>query len=1215
MHLPKALGRIRGARYVYALNYKYAKVKPDRMLLEAFHGRVIGDSPLYVLKELMRTGEAARYEIYFTTKHPEEHAEFVRELGLPIKLVKADTWEYARVLATAKYLVNNSSFPSYFIRREEQSYLQTWHGTPLKTLGKRMRLGMESMFLAQHNFIQASCITFANEFTRDAMMRDYNLETLYTGKVAMVGYPRNSVFMNPDPDAEELRRRYGLDDQTNFAYMPTWRGTSAHDITVKSYEEQLREILAQLDASLTDKQKVYVNLHSMVADTVSLSSYRHIVPFPSDVDTYRFLNQMDCLISDYSSVFFDFSLTRKPIILFLYDMDEYLHDRGLYLDIKSLPFQQVFTAQELAASLTSGSYRDFDYRDSTYEEAFLSYDTPNNPERAVSLLVGKPLPEIPVIDYAHNATTPLTLLDPWMVKNDSMIDAAFAEASRIEADVIQLPRGSFSQGMCAHLHDAYRDERPYLFFSQALPETPLEHILKTRSSRIAKQLDERDRQRVFGHLRFGRIEHNLYTGKVGSAFAFNKGDAPVDLPVLDVCDVVVGDDELRIQLNPDGPMPTRVVLGFGRSIVWARDLGIEERTGRFISDSFSEILTDDIRLGINSRVSIFVEAIATREEARVYALRDPLGIRKNPIGRHLCGDPLRIRITGAMRERAAATSLVSKVPSSDIILTLGTNKHGRVSLYFADEARFAAPYMRVFLTSISARGKKSFRLRGRIAAGDFEVTGATLVSRDRSSSYPDAVHMEVRDKSVSIVIDTTYLKLFDSYWDVRLLVRCSSFESEVPIYMRKRFIPILFVRNLQVYPEKGKILFPCRGGGRRLAFTYRNVAKSDVPFTRVKEWAAFAAYVLLLPYWKSKRYWLVYEKFCALAQDNGYYFFKYCMEQLPPDERKHIFYVIDKDSPDRAKVEPYGKQVLDFMSFRHMLYAMAANIYVGSDAASHLYQWRPRPSVVVNRIRNHKIFFLQHGVTAMKRVANLFGKDGNTPMTYFVSTSKREQDIVVENFGYESKESPICGFARWDALEDKSDKSRPQLLVMPTWRPWLEDITDEEFKQTEYFVRYSSLMKSERLGELLDSSNMTLTFYIHPKLSELIGNFSSTSKHVQLVPMGSRPLNEIMMASSALVTDYSSVCWDMLYMDKPVAYYQFDQRRYEEEIGSYVDLNTDLPGDVCFEEDELLGALEAIVKRDFVLTDEQRNLASEWFDQKDRKNCERTYKFLKKEGY
>lgn len=104
---------------------------------------------------------------------------------------------------------------------------------------------------------------------------------------------------------------------------------------------------------------------------------------------------------------------------------------------------------------------------------------------------------------------------------------------------------------------------------------------------------------------------------------------------------------------------------------------------------------------------------------------------------------------------------------------------------------------------------------------------------------------------------------------------------------------------------------------------------------KIKELAAFGVYTLLLPYWKKKRVWLVFEKFCSMAQDNGYYFFKYCMEQLPKEKKQHIYYILDTDSADYDKMKQYGKHVIPFMSFRHILYSLVANLYIASDSKKH----------------------------------------------------------------------------------------------------------------------------------------------------------------------------------------------------------------------------------------------------------------------------------------
>ena len=104
--------------------------------------------------------------------------------------------------------------------------------------------------------------------------------------------------------------------------------------------------------------------------------------------------------------------------------------------------------------------------------------------------------------------------------------------------------------------------------------------------------------------------------------------------------------------------------------------------------------------------------------------------------------------------------------------------------------------------------------------------------------------------------------------------------------------------NKQMNISDKNILFPYKTLGGKLAYTYREKNPYDGWNTKIKEFLACFIFTIFHPYWKRKKMWLVYEKFCSMAQDNGYYFFKYCMEELPEKEKKKIFYVLDKNSAD-----------------------------------------------------------------------------------------------------------------------------------------------------------------------------------------------------------------------------------------------------------------------------------------------------------------------------
>lgn len=171
-----------------------------------------------------------------------------------------------------------------------------------------------------------------------------------------------------------------MDGKETFAYMPTWRGAMSSGANKGGYEAEVRDLLTKFDSTLTDKQIMYVNLHPLVKDKVPIEGYKHIVKFPDDVDSYSFLNAVDVLITDYSSVFFDFSITRKPIVLFMYDYDAYMAERGMYMDVRDLPFRKIYTMNEMLAYLHEND-KQADVNSAAYDayyKMFTNYDAPDN---------------------------------------------------------------------------------------------------------------------------------------------------------------------------------------------------------------------------------------------------------------------------------------------------------------------------------------------------------------------------------------------------------------------------------------------------------------------------------------------------------------------------------------------------------------------------------------------------------------------------------------------------------------------------------------------------------------------------------------------------------------------------------------------------------------------------------------------------------------------
>lgn len=389
------------------------------------------------------------------------------------------------------------------------------------------------------------------------------------------------------------------------------------------------------------------------------------------------------------------------------------------------------------------------------------------------------------------------------------------------------------------------------------------------------------------------------------------------------------------------------------------------------------------------------------------------------------------------------------------------------------------------------------------------------------------------------------------------------------------------------------------------------------PVFRMKERLALLLYRIFRKRLEEKHIFLCYEKYCCMAQDNGFYFFRYCMEAgMEQKLGRSIYYVIDKAQSDyRERLLPYREHVIQFMSLKHMVYVLAAQLLIASDSKAHVYAWRAKESIILPRIqRRKKLVFLQHGVIALKQVP-VYRRTGVASADLFVSSNQREHDIISEKLGYPPENVIITGLARWDVLLDKGLEEQ-HILLMPTWRSWLEEVTEDLFAQSDYYRSYMALLNDPGTEALLERRDLYLDFYIHPKFRDYLSRFSvEASPRVRLIPFGMEPLNQLIMGCKMLVTDYSSVCWDVYYQKKPVLFYQFDVEQYLETTGSYIDFETELFGERVRTPGALLAKLEEYAENGFRLPRPYEEMHGQMFAYHDQNNSRRICEEIMKRGW
>lgn len=330
--------------YVYCR--ENVPLKEKSILLQSRYGDDLGGNIFYILKELHQNYKEYTLYLAYKTKSVEKYKTLLAKYGINnVRLVELHHAKYWYLLATCKYLINDVTFHTAFIKREGQVYLNTWHGTPLKKMGLEEE---ETGYLfgnMQRNFLASDYFLCPNQYMTELMVRAYSLNHLFRGEIVNEGYPRNAIFFD-EARRNEVRKELGLENLQIIVYMPTWRGNSKKDMS-NSYVTELTNYLSEIDEGLLDGQLFLVKLHPLVKSGISLEKYKHIRDFPSDYETYDILNISDCLVSDYSSVIFDYACSGKKIVLFTYDEEDYLSDRGLYISVSELPFVKVKTVKDL----------------------------------------------------------------------------------------------------------------------------------------------------------------------------------------------------------------------------------------------------------------------------------------------------------------------------------------------------------------------------------------------------------------------------------------------------------------------------------------------------------------------------------------------------------------------------------------------------------------------------------------------------------------------------------------------------------------------------------------------------------------------------------------------------------------------------------------------------------------------------------------------------
>jgi CDP-glycerol glycerophosphotransferase (TagB/SpsB family)/glycosyltransferase involved in cell wall biosynthesis len=348
----------RAARFEIHAHWRRQPLVIGSVFYESFSGNGMLDNPEAIFRELLAAPDLGHLTHIWALSDLRQYRAAVEEFaGDPrVSFVRYGSVAYYRALATSQYLVNNATFPPDFGKRPGQVYLNTWHGTPLKRMGYDIQDGALATANIVRNFVGADYLLAANAFMADQMYETaYKLKGIYRGTIVEEGYPRIDRQFLTETQRQSTRARLAeagipLGDRKIILYAPTWKGETFGDPTddIDELLAHVAEVEKRID---TSRYAVLLKTHQSVHKLAKHRPELKRMLVPNELPTNVVLGVTDQLVTDYSSIFFDFLRTGRPILFFTPDLADYAGTRGLYFGPDEWPGPVLSSAPELGETL------------------------------------------------------------------------------------------------------------------------------------------------------------------------------------------------------------------------------------------------------------------------------------------------------------------------------------------------------------------------------------------------------------------------------------------------------------------------------------------------------------------------------------------------------------------------------------------------------------------------------------------------------------------------------------------------------------------------------------------------------------------------------------------------------------------------------------------------------------------------------------------------
>lgn len=292
--------------------------KQNKIVFVNFLGRGYGDSPKYIAEEVIR--QSLPYKLVWLVS--DMNSSFPKG----IRKVKFYSLKSRYELSTARIIISNTKARFPYYKRKNQYYIQTWHGGfGVKYIEKDIERFLPKDYVQDSKY--DSSITDLILSGSDFQTRVIKDSFWYDGEIFMKGIPRNDIFFNYTSESiSKLKKLYGFEkDSKVVIYAPTFRRSGNDDV----YQLNTIQLLQTLKKKTGDNWKLIIRLHPSIACKSGIFHYdEDVIDGSSYADPQELLLLSDLLITDFSSMMMDFAIMKKPVLLFILDMEDYVNETG-----------------------------------------------------------------------------------------------------------------------------------------------------------------------------------------------------------------------------------------------------------------------------------------------------------------------------------------------------------------------------------------------------------------------------------------------------------------------------------------------------------------------------------------------------------------------------------------------------------------------------------------------------------------------------------------------------------------------------------------------------------------------------------------------------------------------------------------------------------------------------------------------------------------------